>query len=87
MEDWYSLTRKMFDESEDPYLTKKFTHRVYHDLRRMRLKDKGKFKNRMGPEFDGWTSSLVQEFPEVLIREVLNNDEFWNLSLSLLQGV
>lgn len=87
MDEWYSLTNRMFDESEDPHMTRQLTRRVFHDIQRMKLKDKGKFKNRMGPEFDGWTAGLVQEYPESFVKEILNDDEFWNLTLSLLLRV
>ena len=86
MDEWYSLTNRMFDESEDPHMTRQFTRRVLQDIRRMKLKDRGKFENQMGPEFDGWTAGLVQEYPEPLVKEILNDEEFWRLTLSLRRG-
>lgn len=86
MDEWYSLTNRMFDESEDPHMTRTFTREVLQDIKRMKLKDKGKFENRMGPEFDGWAAGLVQKYPEAFVKEILNDDEFWKLTLSLRRG-
>ena len=86
MDEWYSLTNTMFDESEDPHKTREFTRRVLQDIRRMKLKDRGKFENRMGPEFDGWAAGLVHKYGEPLVKEILNDEEFWRLTLSLRRG-
>ncbi len=87
IQQWYSIVRNMRDDSEDSYLTMRFTYRVLHDLERMRVKEKGKFKQRMGPEFESWTSTLAEEFPSELLSEVISDDEFWNLTLKIALGI
>jgi hypothetical protein len=81
MEDWYSKVRKLKDESEQPYFTEKLCQQIYHDLRRMKVRDKGKFKQRMGPEFENWVSRLYEDYNAESVKEILNDDEFWLLTL------
>ena len=87
MEKWYSLVRSFQDESESKYLTGKFCDRIYHDLKNSRIREKQKFKNRMGPEFEQWISILSEEYPHVMIMEIINDDEFWTETLAITQRI
>jgi len=88
MEAWYSAVRKLKDESDDPKLTRDCCFRIYHDLvfikQNRKLKEKQKFRERKGHEFDGWTTELSQEYSSELISEVISNNEFWNESLKVV---
>jgi len=81
MEEWYRVVRNFKDDSEDPYLTQLFMYRVFQDLSGRKIKEKVKFKNRMGPEFEQWVAGLEQEYPKELMVEILNDDEFWSKTL------
>lgn len=87
MEKWYTLVRKLQDESENRYLTTKFVERVFHELKNGKIREKQKFKNRMGPEFEQWSASLIRDFPEELVQELISDDEFWEQTLLLTQGI
>ena len=87
MEEWYRMVRNFKDDSEDSYLTQQFIYQVFRDLKRKNIKEKVKFKSRMGPEFEQCTSTLEQEFPRDLIVEILNDDEFWELTLKVAIGL
>jgi hypothetical protein len=87
MEKWYSIVRTLQDESEDKHATLKFADRVFHDLKNSRIREKQKFKNRMGPEFDQWILRLSDEFAEEMIQEIVNDDEFWELTLLITQRI
>jgi hypothetical protein len=87
MEQWYSKVRNLRDESESPSTTSRFTRRVFYDLKRMKVKEKVKFKQRMGPEFENWVATLQESFANALITEILNDDEFWELTLKLTLNV
>jgi hypothetical protein len=87
MEEWYTIIRNLKDESENPYTTQMFVYQVYRDLSRIRIKEKIKFRDRMGPEFDAFTAKLSQEYPEGLVIEIINDDEFWRKTLELTIGV
>jgi len=77
MDKWYEIVGNLKDESEDSYMTQQFTHQVYRELTISKIKDKGKFRNRMGPEFEQWSARLATEYPQALVIEILNDDEFW----------
>ncbi len=87
MENWYNIVRKLQDESENKYLTRKFCEHVYHDLKNSRIREKQKFKNRMGPEFEHWAHSLLSNFAQEMVTEILNDDEFWTETLLVTQGI
>ena len=87
MENWYTILRRLQDESENKYLTRKFCEQVFHELYNAKIKEKQKFKNRMGPEFEQWAASFLEEYPKDLVTEILQDDDFWILTLSLAQGV
>lgn len=87
MEQWYTKLRNLRDESESPAMTSRFARKVFYDLKRMKVREKVKFKQRMGPEFDGWITTLQELFPNALITEILNDDEFWELTLKLTLNV
>lgn len=87
MDVWYSIVRTLEDESEDPYATQQFVFEVFRQLKGARIKEKQKFKNRMGPEFERWSSDLLQSFPEPLVTEILHDDDFWVETLRITQGI
>jgi hypothetical protein len=90
MEAWYSTVRNLKDESEDAKLTRDFCFDVYHDLMYIKqnrtLKEKDKFRNRMGVEFDTWTNELLDSYSQEMITEVLSDDAFWNATLAVTFG-
>ncbi len=87
MEKWYTIVRQLQDESENKYLTRKFCEKVFHDLYNSRIREKQKFKNRMGPEFEHWAASLAEEYGEDMVKEILNDDDFWVETMLITQGI
>lgn len=87
MEKWYSIVQSLQDESENKNLTKTFCEDVFHELLNARIREKQKFKNRMGPEFEQWSVSLSDRFPRDVVTEILNDDTFWQETLRITQGV
>lgn len=91
MEELYSAVRKLKDESEDPKLTREFCFRVYHDLMRIeeliKSSDKKEFRERKGPKFEGWTSTLLEDgYSQELISSILSDDTFWQATLAVTLG-
>ena len=87
METWYNIVRRLQDESENKYTTRKFTERVFHELKNGKIREKQKFKNRMGPEFEQWVLSLMDDYSQEFVTEILHDDEFWEETLLLAQGL
>jgi hypothetical protein len=86
MDAWYSLVRKMRDESENPRDTEVFVQHVFHKLLRMRVKEKVKFRKREGREFLEWVESMEKDYSPEFMNEILGDDEFWNLTLQLTRA-
>jgi hypothetical protein len=87
MEEWYTKVRLLKDESETPYETEKVCHKLFYDLKRSKIREKGKFKNRMGPEFETWIAGLNERFAPELVTAIISDDEFWALTLKLTLNV
>ena len=86
MEQWYSLVRKMRDESEAPRDTEVFSHRVFHEIGRKRIKEKVKFRKREGREFLEWVEFMEKDYSPEFMNEILGDDEFWELTLNLARA-
>ena len=86
MDAWYSGVRKLRDESENPHDTEVFTHRVFHELQSMRVKEKVKFRKREGREFLEWVEKLEKDYSPEFMNEILGDDNFWELTLSLTRS-
>jgi len=87
MEEWMSVVRGLKDDSEIPFKTEEIAIAIYHDMKRLRIRDKGKFRQRMGPEFESWTMQLADQFPEAAVKEILSDDEFWQATLKITIGI
>jgi hypothetical protein len=87
MDEWLSVVRGLKDDSEIPYKTEEITIKIYHDMKRLRIRDKGKFRQRVGPEFESWSLSLGDEFSEAAVKEILSDDEFWQATLKITIGI
>jgi hypothetical protein len=87
MEAWYKKVRLLKDESETPYETEKVTHKIFYDLKRLKIREKGKFKNRMGPEFENWIAGLNERFVPELVNAIVSDDEFWEMTLKLTLNI
>jgi hypothetical protein len=87
MEKWYNLVLNFKDESVDSYKTQDFCHQVFRELDSAKIKEKGKFKQRMGPEFEQWSAKLSTQYPPELVTEILQDDEFWLETLWVTQKI
>jgi len=87
MEEWNKAVRILKDESVAPNKTSEFADRIFQDLKRMKIKDKGKFKQRMGPEFENWALKLEEDYPSFIVTNVLNDDDFWLLTLKVARNL
>ena len=76
MEQWNSLVRKL-DTSP------RLAEAVFRILSRMRIKEKGKFMQRMGPEYDYLVSELSEQFDPEDVQDILRNDDFFTLTVEL----
>ena len=91
MEEWNKKVRDILDESESVYHTRQFIEYMFQDLvprnKRLKIKHKEKFTQRLGPEFELWAEELEEKFPDVAVREIISDDEFWNLTLETAKRI
>jgi hypothetical protein len=87
MEQWNKAVRILKDESMEPNKTAQLCERIFQDLRRMKIKDKKKFYERLGPEFENFTLKLEEDYPSYIVVNVLNEDDFWKLTLKVSRGL
>jgi hypothetical protein len=87
MEEWYTKVRLLKDDSETPYITEKLCHKIFYDLTKYKIREKGKFKNRMGPEFESWIVTLNERFAPELVNAIISDDDFWTATLKLTLGI
>lgn len=87
MEEWKSVVRSLKDDSEIPYKTEELAIRIRQDLKKFKIKDKGKFRQRMGPEFENWILSLSENFSQEVVKEIISDDDFWTATLKITIGV
>jgi hypothetical protein len=87
MDEWLSVVRELKDVSEIPYKTEEIAIHIYHDMKRLRIRDKGKFRQRMGPEFENWAMQTGEQFSESAVKEILSDDDFWQATLKITIGV
>ena len=87
MEHWNKAVRILKDESAEPNKTAQLCERIFQDLRRMKIKDKNKFKQRLGPDFENWTLKLEEDYPSYIVVNLLNDDDFWQLTFKVARGL
>lgn len=86
MEEWYSAVRNWMDMFEERQEVKSFCDRIFQELHFMKIKDKSKFKQRVGPQFEMWASKLEEDYDKEMVRELLNDDPFWELTLKVARN-
>jgi len=79
MEEWNTLVRTLEDEQEDPRTFQKVAKSIFQWLTTHKIKDMRKFEQRLGTEYE----QMVDDLENPLLKDLLNNDEFFELSLEL----
>jgi len=91
MEEWNKKLREIKDESENSYMTQQFAETIFQQLiprnKLLKIKNRDKFNQRLGPEFDLWAENLEEKFLKPHVRARLNDDEFWKLTIETAKGL
>ena len=83
MEEWNSVVRNLREASSNPKETQVIAFFIFQDLKRLKLKEKKKFVERTGSEFIAWAAYLENRFNVELVKEVINDDVFWQATTKL----
>jgi len=54
---------------------------IFHALATRKIKDMRKFEQHLGPEYEKFVEDI--QFPEDQVKELLKNDNFFELTLKL----
>ena len=83
MEEWNSIVRNLREASSNPKETQVISFFIFQDLKRLKLKEKKKFVERTGSEFISWTAFMETRFDVNLVKDVINDDTFWEMTTKL----
>lgn len=81
MEEWNVLVRTMETEQENPKQFQDMAKAIFHAISTRKIKDMRKFEQHLGPEYEKFVEDI--KFPEDQVRELLKDDKFFELTLTL----
>ena len=81
MEDWATLVRSLQAEQENQKQFQDMAKAIFHAICTRKIKDMRKFEQRLGPDYEKLIEDL--KFPEDKVKDLLNNDEFFETTLKL----
>ena len=89
-EEWASIVRDLKDTEtvfgQDAYTTERLAHEILRFARYTRIRQYNLFTQKRGEDFDKMMETLeTMEFDLGSVRRVLENDEFWKMTLELAE--
>ena len=78
MHEWYSQCRQFCDRYENHREVRSAIHEFFRELTKLKIKEKGKFKQRDGPEYKKFIESLKSK-PEI-VQDIAEDDDFFKLT-------
>jgi len=82
LEHWSAIVRTMKDEG-DPYQTERLAKDILRVIRNARFRQGLLFKQKRGEEYELFVEKLNSEYDPELVKQTLDNDEFWEACFSL----
>lgn len=81
MEEWNVLVRTLEADQENPKQFQEMAKAIFQALCTRKIKDMRKFEQRIGSDYDKLLEDIL--FPEESVRDLLQNDKFFELTLKL----
>lgn len=81
MEKWNVLVRTLEADQENPKQFQEMAKAIFQALCTRKIKDMRKFEQRIGSDYDKLLEDI--SFPEESVRDLLQNDKFFELTLKL----
>lgn len=82
LEHWSAIVRTMKDEG-DPYQTERLAKDILRVIRNARFRQGLLFKQKRGEEYELFVEKLTTDYDPELVKQTLDNDEFWEACFSL----
>jgi hypothetical protein len=80
---WVEVVRDMKDAAPEPYEVEVVCRDILRYMRTMRIRDIGRFKQRIGLEYEAFIKSLPYE--EERIDSIVKDDEFWDATVDMIR--
>lgn len=80
---WVEVVRDMKDAEEEPYEIEVVCRDILRYVRTARIRDVGRFKQRIGAEYEAFIKSLPYE--EERIRRVVDDADFWDATVDMIR--
>jgi hypothetical protein len=80
MDTWIEVVRDLKDSDVDAFETERICRDILRYVRTKRIRDLGKFKQRLGPEYETFLASLSLYTPE-RVQRIVSDDDFWSETL------
>jgi len=81
MEEWNVLVRTLEADQENPKQFQDMAKAIFQAMVTRKIKDMRKFEQRLGPDYEKLIEDI--KFPEESVRDLLKNDDFFELTLKL----
>lgn len=82
LEHWSAIVRTMKDDG-DPYQTERLAKDILRVIRNARFRQGLLFKQKRGEEYELFLEKLNKDYDPELVKQTLDNDEFWEACFSL----
>jgi len=80
---WVEVVRDMKDAAPEPYDVEVVCRDILRYMRTARIRDIGRFKQRIGLEYEAFIKSLHYE--EERVQPIVNDDEFWDATVDMIR--
>lgn len=84
MQAWYTMVRNLKDDSESRRQTENICNDIFHYLRRNKIKEKKKFKEHTGSEYNTFIGRITETYPSSAVEAIVQDDEFWDYTLKMV---
>lgn len=85
---WVETVRDLKDSEKangtEPYDVERVCRDILRYVRRVRIREVGRFKQRTGLEYESFIKSLAG-YEEELVTRIVGDDEFWDATIDMVR--
>ena len=86
-EHWAETVRDLKDvektEGTEPFDVERICRDILRYVRRIRIREVGRFKQRTGLEYEAFLKSLA--YDEELVARIVGDDDFWEATINMVR--
>jgi hypothetical protein len=82
MDHWVDTVRDLKDRDVEPFVTEVICRDILRYIRTKRIRDIGKFTQRLGHEYEAFIASLAL-YDQEHVQHIVMDDDFWNATLKM----